>query len=79
MLKWIAPIIGLIALALGIVIFFEGSQETTGIAIIAISAIVILVGIGLLFLKKKPKTGQSAPVKTEAPETAEPDEEPPVF
>ena len=71
MLKWITLIIGLIILALGIVVLIEGSQEIVGIVIIAISALVILLGIGLL-LKKKTKPQKVAP----APEQ---DEEPPVF
>jgi hypothetical protein len=73
MLKWMTLVIGLIALELGIVVLFEGSQEIAGIVIIAISGLLILVGIGLLLLKKKAKTQKSAPA------TAEPEEEPPVF
>lgn len=73
MLKWMTLIMGLIALALGIVVLLEGSQEIVGIAIIAVSSIVILVGIGLLLLKKKLKTQQSTPAATE------PNEEPPAF
>jgi threonine/homoserine/homoserine lactone efflux protein len=72
MLKWITLIIGLIILALGIVVLIEGSQEIVGIVIIAVSALVILLGIGLL-LKKKAETQKSTPAATE------PDEEPPVF
>jgi arginine exporter protein ArgO len=78
MLKWIALIIGLIILALGIVVLIEGSQEIAGIVIIAVSGLVVLLGIGLLLLKKKPKTQKSTP-KTKVTTTAEPDEEPPVF
>ena len=73
MLKWMTLVIGLIALALGIVVLFEGSQEIAGIVIIAVSGLLILVGIGLLLLRKKSKTQKSAPA------TAEPEEEPPVF
>jgi len=72
MLKWMTLVIGLIILALGIVVLVEGSQEIAGIAIMAVSVLVILLGIGLL-LKKKVKTRKSAPA------TTEPDEEPPVF
>jgi threonine/homoserine/homoserine lactone efflux protein len=71
MLKWMTLIIGLIILALGIVVLIEGSQEIVGIVIIAVSALVILLGIGLL-LKKNVK-----PQKTAT--TTEPDEEPPAF
>ena len=73
MLKWMTLVIGLIALALGIVVLFEGSQEIAGIVIIAVSGLLILVGIGLLLLKKKAKTQKAKPT------TAEPEEEPPVF
>jgi hypothetical protein len=72
MFKWLTLITGLIILALGIVVLVEGSQETAGIIIIAVSGIVILLGIGVL-MKKKLKTRKSAPA------TTEPDEEPPVF
>ena len=72
MLKWMALVIGLIILALGIVVLIEGAQEIVGIVIIAVSGLVILLGIGLL-LKKKAKTQKSTPAATE------PDEEPPVF
>ena len=65
-------VIGLIILALGIVVLVEGSQEIAGIVILAVSGLVILLGIGLL-LKKKAKTQKSTPAATE------PDEEPPVF
>jgi hypothetical protein len=72
MFKWLTLTTGLIILALGIVVLVEGSQEIAGIIIIAVSAPVILLGIGVL-LKKKLKTRKNAPA------TAEPDEEPPVF
>ena len=72
MLKGMTLIIGLIILALGIVVLVEGSQEIAGIVILAVSGLVILLGIGLL-LKKKVKTQKSTPAATE------PDEEPPVF
>ena len=72
MLKWMTLVTGLIILALGIVVLVEGSQEIAGIVILAVSGLVILLGIGLL-LKKKVKTQKSTPAATE------PDEEPPVF
>ena len=72
MLKWMTLVIGLIILALGIVVLVEGSQEIAGIVILAVSGLVILLGIGLL-LKKKVKTQKSTPAATE------PDEDPPVF
>jgi hypothetical protein len=72
MLKWMTLVTGLIILALGIVVLVEGSQEIIGIVILAVSVLVILLGIGVL-LKKKVKTPKSAPAATE------PDEEPPVF
>ena len=78
MLKWMTLVIGLIILALGIVVLFEGSQEIVGIVITAVSVIVILLGIGLL-LKKRVKTQKITPETTKVTTTAEPDEEPPVF
>jgi hypothetical protein len=72
MLKWMTLVTGLIILALGIVVLVEGSQEIVGIVILAVSVLVILLGIGVL-LKKKVKTQKSTPAATE------PDEEPPVF
>jgi len=74
MLKWLTLVIGLIILALGIVVLVEGSQEIAGIVILAVSVLVILLGIGLV-LNKKVKTQKSTPSTA----TAEPDEEPPVF
>ena len=71
-MKWLTLVIGLIILALGIVVLAEGSQEIVGIVILAVSVLVILLGIGLL-LKKKAKTQKSTPAATE------PDEDPPVF
>jgi uncharacterized membrane protein len=72
MLKWLTLVTGVIILALGIVVLVEGSQEIIGIVILAVSVLVILLGIGIL-LKKMAKTRKTTPAATE------PDEEPPVF
>ena len=77
MLKWLTLVIGFIALALGIVVLFEGSQEIAGIAIIAISGLLIVVGIALLLLMKKKARLKEA--TSTAKETTKPEEEPPVF
>ena len=61
MFKWLTLIIGFVALALGMVVLVEGSQEIAGIAIIAVSALIILAGIGLLLLKKKAAIRKGAP------------------
>ena len=77
MFKWLTLIMGFVALALGVVVMVEGSQNIAGIAIIAVSGLIILTGIVLLLLKKKGTVHKGA--TTDTPAASEPEEDPPVF